>query len=115
MKLACAYLEGKNVIPVSATELLAAAGQGSMTLTPADASLRDTPPLEVAGQPSNMTVLTPEGALTAAHQGTRLPGSSTACVLRLNRATNCLSVANLVSCLLPFLVHGRCDAVCHWL
>ena len=40
------------------------------------------------------------GALAAAHAGTRLPGSATACVIRLDRAHSKLFAANLVrSCL----------------
>lgn len=42
-------------------------------------------------------MLTARGALAAAHAGTRLPGSSTACVLRLNRLKRTIDTANLVS------------------
>ena len=42
-------------------------------------------------------MLTARGALAAAHAGTRLPGSSTACVLRLNRVHGTVDTANLVS------------------
>ena len=41
-------------------------------------------------------MLTARGALAAAHAGTRLPGSSTACVIRLNRPQRSLDTANLV-------------------
>lgn len=41
-------------------------------------------------------MLTARGALAAAHAGTRLPGSSTACVLRLNRLQRTVETANLV-------------------
>ena len=41
-------------------------------------------------------MLTARGALAAAHAGTRLPGSSTACVLRLNRPQRTVDTANLV-------------------
>ena len=41
-------------------------------------------------------ILTARGALAAAHAGTRLPGSSTACVLRLNRPHRTIDAANLV-------------------
>lgn len=41
-------------------------------------------------------MLTARGALAAAHAGTRLPGSSTACVLRLNRLQRTVDAANLV-------------------
>ena len=40
-------------------------------------------------------MLTARGALAAAHAGTRLPGSSTACVLRLNRVHGTVDTANL--------------------
>ena len=43
-------------------------------------------------------MLTARGALAAAHAGTRLPGSSTACVLRLNRLQGTVDTANVVSC-----------------
>ena len=38
------------------------------------------------------------GALAAAHAGTRMPGSATACVIRLDRAHSKLFAANLVRC-----------------
>ena len=41
-------------------------------------------------------ILTARGALAAAHAGTRLPGSSTACVVRLNRPARTIDAANLV-------------------
>lgn len=41
-------------------------------------------------------ILTARGALAAAHAGTRLPGSSTACILRLNRPNRTIDAANLV-------------------
>ena len=43
-----------------------------------------------------LAALSARGALAAAHAGTRLPGSSTACVLQLNRAARTVSAANLV-------------------
>ena len=43
-----------------------------------------------------MQRLTPLGALAYAHRATRLPGSSTACVMRLDRAARQLLAANLV-------------------
>jgi hypothetical protein len=41
-------------------------------------------------------ILTARGALAAAHAGTRLPGSTTACVVRLNRPHRTIDAANLV-------------------
>ena len=64
---------------------------------------QDSPPDESAGHASSMKNLTPQGALTAAHTGTRLPGSTTACVMRLDRTTNKLSAANLVRAKLNWL------------
>jgi hypothetical protein len=98
MRQACAYLEGKTVQAVTAQELNRVSGGNSrgQAVTPANASLPDTPPEESAGTAESMRRLTPKGALTTAHSGTRLPGSTTACVMRLDRTTNKLSAANLV-------------------
>lgn len=97
MRQACAYLEGKTVQAVTAQELNRVSGGNSrgQAVTPANASLPDTPPEESAGTAESMRRLTPKGALTTAHSGTRLPGSTTACVMRLDRTTNKLSAANL--------------------
>jgi len=46
-----------------------------------------------------------QGALDAAHQATRLPGSATACVLQLNRDAKSITAANLVR-RLTFVVTG---------
>ena len=48
--------------------------------------------------------LSARGALAAAHAGTRLPGSSTACVLQLNRAARTICAANLVCPAWPSLL-----------
>lgn len=42
-----------------------------------------------------------QGALDAGHVATRLPGSTTACVVRLNQDVSTISAANLVRRLLP--------------
>lgn len=97
MRLACAYLEGKTVQAVTAQELNKASGGNArgQAVTPSDASLHDTPPEDTAGTVEGMRNLTPKGALATAHAGTRLPGSTTACVLRLDRTSNKLAAANL--------------------
>lgn len=103
MRLACAYFEAKNVKAVTASELAEKSGGSSrgLAVTPADASLRDSPPAESAGRPDSVKKSTPQEALRAAHEGTRLPGSATACVLRLDRSTNRLLAANLVRLYCP--------------
>lgn len=92
MHLACAYLEGKSVHPVSPQDLKEALAQSPLT---ADASMDDEGPLDVASTSDSMETLSTRGALAAAHAGTRLPGSATACVMRLNRDTGALSAANV--------------------
>ena len=46
MRQACAYVEGKEVTPVSAVELARASGRA---ITPPNASLDDSPPSTSAG------------------------------------------------------------------
>lgn len=108
MRLACGYLEGKKVRPVSAAELAVASGGSSrgLAVTPADASLRDTPPAEEAEQEESVQSLTPKGALAAAHSGTRLPGSTTACILRLDRSARKILAANLGDSGFLLIRHG---------
>ena len=89
MRLACAFLEGKKVGKTSVGEL--------PQNTSANGSLLDTPPSSEAETAEALTRLTPQAALQAAHEGTRLPGSTTACIVRLDRPRNMLTAANVVS------------------
>ena len=70
-------------------------------------------------------ILTARGALAAAHAGTRLPGSSTACVVRLNRPARTIDAANLVRSapvspmpqhhlVVPSIMFMRHDRYCPW-
>ena len=129
MRLACAYLEGRNVGPVLPSSLAdptlfddpppTPPGAGADAASaPAAAAGGPDPTPEGPGSASGLAAdgadsstgegaaeatseqelagLSARGALAAAHAGTRLPGSSTACVLQLNRAARTVSAANLV-------------------
>jgi len=130
MRLACAYLEGRDVGPVVPSSLAAppAAPAGAAPAAPAASSDPDPSPgpppaaaleaggVAAAGRPpvagaadsstgagaaaavpaAELRELSARGALAAAHAGTRLPGSTTACVLQLNRAARTVCAANLV-------------------
>ena len=135
MRLACAYLEGRNVGPVLPSSLAdptlfddptpAPPGAGADAASaPAPAAGGPDPTPEGLGSAPGLTAdgadsstgegaaeatserelagLSARGALAAAHAGTRLPGSSTACVLQLNRAARTVSAANLVH---PYILH----------
>eukprot|EP00199_Chlamydomonas_sp_CCMP681_P002432 CAMPEP_0119108012 /NCGR_PEP_ID=MMETSP1180-20130426/12991_1 /TAXON_ID=3052 ORGANISM="Chlamydomonas cf sp, Strain CCMP681" /NCGR_SAMPLE_ID=MMETSP1180 /ASSEMBLY_ACC=CAM_ASM_000741 /LENGTH=385 /DNA_ID=CAMNT_0007093571 /DNA_START=92 /DNA_END=1249 /DNA_ORIENTATION=- len=65
MKIACAYLEGKDQFANDGVD-------------------RHESPL-----------IDPRGALNAAHENTKVPGSATACVMQLDPVTNTLEAANL--------------------
>ena len=90
MRLACAFLEGKEAGKTSVGELPES--------TSVNASLSETSPNADAETEEALSRLTPQAALQAAHDGTRLPGSTTACVMRLDRSKNVLSAANVVGC-----------------
>ncbi len=135
MRLACAYLEGRDVGPVMPSSLAAppAAPAGAAPAAPAASSDPDSSPgsppaaapeaggaaaggAAAGGRPpvagaadsstgagaaaavpaAELRGLSARGALAAAHAGTRLPGSTTACVLQLNRAARTVCAANLV-------------------
>lgn len=74
MHLACAYLEGKSVHPVSPQDLKEALAQSPLT---ADASMDDEGPLDVTSTSDSMETLSTRGALAAAHAGARTHVHST--------------------------------------
>ncbi|KAK9917857.1 hypothetical protein WJX75_008970 [Coccomyxa subellipsoidea] len=96
MRIACHYLEGKDIHPVTPGEV--SAGAAPLDASASDASSttgEDSEEVRTVGSDQVADILTARGALAAAHAGTRLPGSSTACVLRLNRPHRTIEAANL--------------------
>jgi hypothetical protein len=54
-----------------------------------------------------------QGALHAAHQNTKVPGSATACVIQLDQERRTLEAANLVSESVSDQVQGKARSA-HW-
>ncbi|BDA48584.1 Protein phosphatase PTC7 homolog [Coccomyxa sp. Obi] len=96
MRIACHYLEGKDIHPVTPGEV--SSGSAPLDASASDASSttgEDSEEVRSVGSDRVAEILTARGALAAAHAGTRLPGSSTACILRLNRPNRTIDAANL--------------------
>lgn len=106
MRMACAYLEGKDIFETDALD------RGSIPFIDPrvrreNGSWASCPrfPLETfhmgpmhahGSQPGTTCTCRTQGALHAAHQSTKVPGSATACVMQLDQERHMLEAANLV-------------------